>query len=720
MGRLNLSFQYDCTYVISASHTMCEALIRNTLKDIAVQPKGSGNKGYTKRSYVDIIGCFDIETTRIETYKGLKFEQSVMYVWQYQLGGKLTIIGRTWEEFTKTMQLISDLLPEDTWLCNFIHNASYEFQFISGIYPFKDTEVFCIKPRKVLKFDMYDNLEFRCSMLHSNMGLGLYTTKMKVDHLKQDGKDYDYNKKRYSWTPLDRKELKYQIHDVLGLWEALTKEMYMDGDNIASFPLTSTGYVRRDVKKAVRENVSFTFIQNQLPPLNLIKELEDGFRGGDTHANRHTSNKILKNVRSVDRSSSYPDVQINCKFPVSKFIKVKKGEESLQKVEELIGRERAVIFRVKLYDVKMRDDTFPDPYISVDKCKIRDKDKHLTLINPTVDNGRVLAADYLETTLTDIDWRIIKEVYSFREDLSEAYDIWSARYGYLPDAYRDVIKYYYELKTKLKGDESQEVFYEKLKNKLNAVYGMSAQHVLRTLYYFDTHDKEKPYKVKESDELDQLNKAYRGAFSSYAWGCWTTCWARFRLYEGMKIIHRTKGSVLVYWDTDSLKYCGIVDFTEYNKKRVFDSSVNGAVGIDSKGNKHFMGVLEEETDKFAVRFKTMGAKKYAYETLEKGVIKLHTTIAGVNKKLGAIELEEHGGLDAMVEGFKFVKAGGTKLTYNDLETPLEIKIQGHDIKVTSNVVITDDEYTLSMTGDYKRILSNFEDEYLDMDFDMIS
>ena len=34
MGRLNLAFEYDCTYVISASHTMCEALIRETLKDI--------------------------------------------------------------------------------------------------------------------------------------------------------------------------------------------------------------------------------------------------------------------------------------------------------------------------------------------------------------------------------------------------------------------------------------------------------------------------------------------------------------------------------------------------------------------------------------------------------------------------------------------------------------------------------------------------------------
>ena len=44
-----------------------------------------------------------------------------------------------------------------------------------------------------------------------------------------------------------------------------------------------------------------------------------------------------------------------------------------------------------------------------------------------------------------------------------------------------------------------------------------------------------------------------------------------------------------------------------------------------------------------------------------GQIELHITIAGVNKKKGAIELEQHGGLDAMQEGFTFVDAGGTAL-----------------------------------------------------------
>lgn len=709
MGAVNnIAFQYDCTYVISASHPQCEALIKNVLNNAKVQEKGSGNKGYTKRKYLDVFGCFDIETTRID-----KIKQSVMYVWQYQLGDSLTIIGRTWQEWLDLLDYISTLIPEDVHMCNFIHNASYEFQFLSGIYHFNEKEVFCIKPRKVLKFDMKDKFEFRCSMLHSNMGLLLYTKKMQVQHIKQDGQEYDYSKKRYSWTPLSKKELKYQIHDVLGLHEALAKEMYLDGDNLASFPLTSTGYVRRDIKKAVRENVPFSYIQNQLPTLSLIKEMEDAFRGGDTHANRHFSNKIIKNVRSVDRSSSYPDVQVNCMFPVSRFVRAKTN--SWEELDRLINKGRAVLFRVKLFHVKMLDDTFPDPYLTKDKCKIRGKDKRLTLINAQVENGRVLSADYLETTVTDIDWKIIREIYDFDKDKSEVYDMYSSRYGYLPDAYRDVIKWYYREKTKLKGDKEKEVFYEKFKNKLNAIYGCSAQHVLRVLYYFNGDE----YLIKQIDENEELMKAYRGAFSSYAWGLWTTALARYRLYEGMQIIHRTKGAYLIYWDTDSLKYVGNVDFSDYNNARLFDSSMNDAIGIDAKGIQHCMGIFEEETDKFAIRFKTMGAKKYAYETMSDGKIDLHITIAGVNKKKGAIELEQHGGLDAMQEGFTFVDAGGTALYYNDLKEPMHVQIQKHDVVITSNVVILDDTYKLGMKADYKRILSNFEDEYLDLELDEV-
>lgn len=710
----DFAFSYDTTYVISAEHPQCSALLSSTLADIVPQEKGKGNKGRKKRLYADIITCFDIETTKLDRYK-----QSIMYVWQWQIGPKLTVIGRTWESFIETQKTVSKAIPEGCHVIVFDHNLSYEFQFLRGIYPFDVEEVFCTRPHKVLKCDMWKTFEFRCSMIHSNMNLDLYTKKMDVVHKKLKG-ELDYNKKRYPWTPLNKKtELPYMINDVLGLYEAITKEMEMDGDNINTFPLTSTGYVRRKVKKAMEE-VSRSLINNLLPDYDTLLQLEAAFRGGDTHANRITANKIINNVKSIDRSSSYPDVQVNCKFPMSKFIRVAKNEESIEKVISLIKSGKAVLFDCEIYDLRMKDDRFPNPYLSKHKCYVEDKDKKTGemikhyghVIDGVFDNGRVLSASYFCTTLTDVDLKILLEIYDCE---IVAHNIKFARYAYLPDQYRKVINDLYKDKTKLKGMKGElAVLYNKLKNMLNSVYGMSAQHVIPDSYIFEAAD----FKHKDVDQITELNKAYRGAFSSYAWGVWTTAWARYRLYEGQRLVYDSqdesgkKTATLIYWDTDSLKYTGVVDFTKYNEIRKRDSFDNGAYAKDSNGVYHYMGVFEEEPENYGIQFKTLGAKKYVYVGVDG---KLHITIAGVNKEEGAKELEEAGGIQAFrADGehpFVFRKGGGTTLIYNDLKKPVHLLVQKHDLVVTSNVVIEDDFYTLGIKDEYEKLLDDYQYDY---------
>ena len=54
-----------------------------------------------------------------------------------------------------------------------------------------------------------------------------------------------------------------------------------------------------------------------------------------------------------------------------------------------------------------------------------------------------------------------------------------ARYGCLPPALIECIQRYYTMKTELKNVPGQEIFYIKAKNKLNSVYGMSAQNPVK-------------------------------------------------------------------------------------------------------------------------------------------------------------------------------------------------------------------------------------------------
>lgn len=637
-----------------------------------------GNQGTRNRcKYKDLICAFDIETTTID-----EIEQAIMYIWQFQIGENVTIIGRTWEEFLYMLSLFRSYLTENEYICIFVHNLSFEFQFLRGIYNFVNEEVFAIDSRKVLKCTMFDHFEFRCSYLHSNMSLSEYTKKMGAKHQKLSGDEFGYKIKRYPWTVLNEREMEYVVNDVVGLVEAITIEMKHDNDNLYTFPLTSTGYVRRDAKAAMRK-VATGFVKNQLPNIEIYTMLREAFRGGNTHANRYYSGQVLEGVNSADMSSAYPYAVCNCKFPVSEFFHY--GDATLEELQRMIKtREKAVIMRAAFHGVRLRDPFWGAPYLSRDKCR--------NIVNATFDNGRILEADYFETTITDIDLKIILSEYEF--DNVVFYDVAHARYGKLPQPLIDETIKYYVAKTELKGVPGQDVYYMKSKNKLNSIYGMMAQDPVKQSIDFIENE----FIKREDNPAEILEQNNKRAFLCYQWGVWVTAWVRYRLEYGI----RMAGDNFVYCDTDSVKYMGEIDWTDYNEKRKQDSLKSGSYATDPKGNTHYMGVYED--DGHYAQFSTLGAKKYCY-TYENGG-KLYTTIAGVTKRKGGAELEKYGGIHAFKPGFIFKEAGGTESVYNDKPEIDSIEIDGHVIPITANVVIKDSTYTLGITAEYEKILSD--------------
>ena len=655
------------------------------LQQVDIVKPGRGNAGGNKRHYVGLVCAFDIETSRWDD------KRSFMYIWQFQLGREITVTGRSWKEFKAFVARIREHLPKDTWLVVYVHNLSFEFQFLSGIYRFRPDEVFAVERRRVLRADMDGCIEFRCSYLHSNMRLETYLSKMGVAHGKQKG--FDYDKVRYPWTPLTDQELLYCVNDVRGLVEALEIEMQADGDNLRTIPATSTGYVRRDVKK-VMKLVSWPWLKSIMPTAPIYEMLREAFRGGNTHANRHFAGRVLGGVSSYDRSSSYPDVQINCKFPVGPFFYVDTDLLSLGKVHDLIRRRgKAVLMRIALWEPELRDDLDGCPYLAIDKCR------HLT--DCAADNGRVLSAAYLETTVTDVDFEIIERKYTWEhiEILECAY----ARYGDLPRALKDVIISYYKAKTELKGVEGEEIYYTKAKNKLNSVYGMSAQNPVKrsTVYSADEWSEDlTPWQKL----LEDSNKK---SFFPYQWGVWTSAWGRKRLQDGIDLA----GDGFVYCDTDSVKYIGKVDWSAYNEARKADSLKNGAWADDPKGRRHYMGVYEAD-DGYPAQFATRGAKKYVVRHPNG---KLEATIAGVSKReddgrvSGGMELEKHGGFDAfLADEFTFTEAGGNELAYYDGK-PEKVRAAGKRLTLGKSVTITSSTYTLGDTDIYRDLYTAGEE-----------
>lgn len=662
-----------------------------------------GNKNH-KTVIRNNLCAFDIETSRISFEGEL---HSIMYVWQFAIDDYV-FIGRTWEEYKLLTDIVNQVLIDNERLIVYVHNLSYEFQFLSGIFEFTNDNVFCVRSRKILKATC-QHIEYRCSMLHSNMSLEKWTQNLKVEHMKLSGEEYDYNKVRYPHTPLTSEELHYCVNDVLGVTDCIRLEMQRDDDNLYTIPLTSTGYVRRNVKRAMSPISWYVVRENLYLTLDVYKLLIDAFRGGDTHANRFFVNRILYNVKSYDRSSSYPDVLLNHLFPTSRFIQDFTVETLEDMMIDIFKKERACLAEIAISNYSQADKYNGFPYLSKSKCRNISKDA-------VIDNGRILKASYFETTITDIDLRII-----IKEMASDTYikplKYYHATYGRLPELLLNEIRTYYENKTKLKGGED-DYFYMKSKNLLNSIYGLMVQNPCKPAILFD----ECEYRDSEEKTTQQLLDEYnKRAFTSFQWGVWVTALARYELRRGLWNV----GRFAVYCDTDSIKFLGNADFTRMNDEYRKASLENKAIADDTKGKRYYMGVFEYEGE--YKQFATLGAKKYCY-TDDKG---LHITIAGVNKKKGAKELEKNGGIETFlldmpnnigtnvkeierVKGFTFVEGGGNELIYNDDRFYGTIEKDGHRYDITRNVVINPSTYQLGITSEYTKVLeeAELEAEYI--------
>lgn len=654
----------------------------------------AGRRKKRARNYYDLVCTFDIETSRIKVDGEY---QSFMYIWQMAIEQDV-IIGRTWEDFRALIDKISAYMS-DVYLIVFIHNAAYEFSFLKGEFEFSAESVFSVDKRKPLKFDI-KNVEFRCSYLHSGLALKAWLNELKAPHRKQSGKDFNYNIVRYPWTPLSYRELKYCAYDVLGVVDAIHIEMERDGDNLQSLPLTKTGYVRRRVREALQDNIAYNQMRMIQPDFELYLTLKDAFRGGDTHASRFVAGKILSNIHHVDRSSSYPDVMINCMFPMSRFQKV--DNPDMEDVKAAMNHDKAVLMQLSISHLRLRRYWRTGcPYISKDKCSV--------CINPAMDNGRVLSADVVVFSCTDVDLRIILRQY---DGEIEVLKMWSSRYGYLPQSVRDVINDLYHKKTELKNVAGRELIYMLSKSMINSCYGMAAQDPAKPSILFNHSDERQFYYDTDEQRKAILEKSNHKNFLPYQIGVWVTAWARYELHEGIRLIdecpYNSDGiynAEFCYCDTDSIFYSGDIDWSGYNKIRMDRSKKNGAFATDRKGKPHYMGVMEPEDD--AKLFATMGAKKYV---ILDDCGTLHITIAGVAKKEGATELQKQGGIQKFIDRDNppvFNEAGGAAIIYND-NCDINLNIDGHTLNIKDNAVIVPSCYTMGLSDDYERLLKLIE------------
>ena len=430
--------------------------IRSWVKDhfhYRIQKRPQGNprrKKENQRLYFDCFSAFDIETTN---YKPIK--QAFMYMWSFQLE-KYTLIGRSWDQFLILLDELSLYMKEKEYLIIWVHNLSFEFNFLKSLFTFGERDVFALDNRKVVKMSILDHIEFRCSYILTNNSLYQLCKNMKVQHYKQDGARFDYSRIRTPGMSLKSYELRYSEYDVRGLVEALKVYFRITGCNFYNIPLTNTGFVRNDIKLALKANMRYSYMRWIQPDLLMLNALHWAFRGGDTHNNRYFAGRIVGPEGSFDRESAYPAEMLSKKFP---HHMTHCGPIEVQDALYKITRNKmAALLVIRVWDLRLRDIYSPNPYISLSKCR--------SVRNATLDNGRIIRADYLEMAITDIDLRILWNEYKFKFTIT---DSWFGVYKPLPECLKDVLRKYGKAKTELKGVIGEELNYQVAKGRFNSI-----------------------------------------------------------------------------------------------------------------------------------------------------------------------------------------------------------------------------------------------------------
>lgn len=598
-------------------------------------------KKNSKLKYYNISISFDIETT---SFRVGDEKRAVMYIWAMCIDGHF-IYGRTWEEWLQLLDDIrqaADISPELRYII-FVHNLAYETQFFSHYFNFK--KVIANSIRKPISLLTDYGLEFRCSYLLSGYSLATLADVKLQGRIEKLVGDLDYDLMRHSETPLTEQEMGYVKNDVRIVYEFIKDEIERNG-NIAKIPLTKTGYVRRLLKEKcvgpppvrhMRRESRFTQFISWMHRMIICSveeyhQLLRAFAGGFTHCSCINEGRTFENVTSFDFASSYPAIMLSEEFPISAARIVHFFGTHEQKMEQFRDylNKYCCVFDVQFKGLKASISY--EHYISVSKCRglIKKKKNGKEIKNYQGDNGRIVSADSLEITITNIDFEIIESCYTW-ESMSVR-DFRAYNKGYLPKPILECILELYEAKTELKGVEDRETEYGLAKEAINSIYGASVTRIAHEEYSIMNG----LWNVSEEDEaaeIEKYNKSYNRTLF-YPWGVFITAYARRNLWTG---IHEFKYDY-IYSDTDSLKVINadkhMKYINNYNKEiqrkvkkclewRELDPKRAAPKTI--KGEKKPIGIWENEGT--ASRFKALRAKCYLTEKNGKQIL----TVAGLNK-----------------------------------------------------------------------------------------
>ncbi len=678
-------------------------------------------------TYENFCCGFDIETSTVETVNlttGKTDYYSSMYVAQFAIQN-IGIRFRLWDsvrEFFKKFALMFGLQKNEVIL-TWVHNLDYETSYIKHRFNIDGQTFFGKSRQRPIKYLAENHIYFHDSYSVTNSSLELLAKMYQTKHQKNKT-DIDHTKIRNFLTPITKREEKYIFNDVFILtdfakimfdtydftpdtqtqilskrvtaaaleyghtlvgvdtWEKWKNDTSTDQELLKRlhgyiFGYTyKTGGFEHHVKGLVDPDMFTPFNQYAIPPKpdgikdgdNIIYDMYQWlFRGGYTKSNaRYTSTDtwlpkgVQQPVWGFDYTSSYPFTATAFNFPIGKF------EDFTGDIDKLTleynhpdFEDYRHIFIIEFWNIE-----------SINDFALESKSKCICE-NPTIDNGRILSADYMKVCLTDCDYSLYCKYYKWKT--KNVIKMWRAKAGKLPDYLLRPMWDCGLKKQELKHVKGKEREYMINKVLFNIFYGLCCKQPVFINVGYDNKVTENGYISTETDikaffgnkqdiihELDNqdetmkimdrerceqtdFKKATMNFILSPFWGIWIAAFARFNL---LHIIHQISENSdwitndVVYCDTDSVyfingeKHLPIIekwnkDIKERVLKRLppeYHKSL-GKLG-------QFDNIADDETGNYShhfINFKTLGAKRYLKEYQLPKHKKISVTVAGLPK-----------------------------------------------------------------------------------------
>ena len=380
--------------------------------------------------------------------------------------------------------------------------------------------------------------------------------------------------------------------------------------------------------------------------------------------------------------------------------------KSISELEDMC-KKYCCVFRITLNNVSPAH--WFDFYLSSSKCEIYG--------TRNISNGRIVSCDQLTTTITNIDYKIIKYMYSFDMNNIFIYDFIYFERDYLPTAFVSAMLELYQKKTELKGVKGREVEYLVVKENQNSFYGMTVTSPVRPIFNYDGEwqDEIKP-------ELEQALSKYNNSFNRflyYPWGVFCTAYARYNIWQA--IIEC--GTDHIYTDTDSEKCLHFEKhkqfFDSYNDRvkrklelacKVHGIPIEKCMPKTITGKTKVLGTFENEGT--YTRFKTEGAKRYLYEMNGE----YHLTVAGLNPNTGIKYMKEHftNIFDSFSDGLTVPSEYSGRLTHTYIDVERKGKLIDMygveaEYQQLSGVHLEPSSYTMGITGEFIRVLKGIKE-----------